>query len=179
MKLNIFYFDENLKSYTYPILKILICLILIIVFINRGQIIHIDNKVVNVIIGVLCTTVGIICIYCIYISVFELTQVHENRAKTNVVLDSTIISSKEYSVDEIVSMAKNNDIIDIQIVAKDKAIEIGSSSDCKAGSSKFFDKLYYVDKNEFADINDFKTSLLSHTVNEKIMVISIDGIRPE
>lgn len=177
--MTIFNIDEIKKSYTYLIIKILVCVMLIVASINREHIIHIENKVVNVIIGVLCTAVVIVSIYCIYISVFELTKVHENRFKTNIIFESTIASSKDYSIDEIVSMAMNNDIIDIQIVANDKAIGIGSSSDCKAGSSKFIDKLYYIDKKEFADIEDFKALLSSYTVYEKIMVISIDGIRPK
>jgi hypothetical protein len=179
MKLNLLDFNENIISYRYPIIKIITSVVLIIILVNRTYFIHFEDEVFNIILGVIATAVGCVCILCIYISWAEISLVHENRKKTNIVIDSIIANTKKYSIDEIVAMSKNNDIIDIQIVVNDKAIGIGSSSDCKAGSSKFFDKLYYIDKNEFANIDDFKASLLSHTVNEKIMVISIDGIRPE
>ena len=175
--MDVFNVDESLKSYTYPIIKIVICLALIVLFINRGHIIHIDNRVINVIVGVLCTVIGIVCIYCIYISAFELSQIHENRKKDNIMYSSSLTIGKEYAVDQIVAMAKDNDIIDIQIASNDKVIGIGSSSDCKNYNSKFFDKRYYINEKEFESIDEFKSSLLQYSNNGRIFVISIDGIR--
>lgn len=174
--MDIFHVNEDIKSYTYPILKIIVCAALIIIFINRDRIIHIDNKVINIAIGILCTVVGIVCIYCIYISAYELSQVHDNRVKETVLLNSITANSKQYTIDEIVLLAKSNDIIEIQIVSKNRVVKIGSSSDCKNGSSKFFDKLYYIDDEMFKEIKDFKLELLSYAINGQILVISIDGI---
>lgn len=176
--MDIFHVNENVKSYKYPILKIIVCVILIITFINRDRIIYIDNKVINIIIGILCTTVGIVCIYCIYISVYELFLVHGNRAKETVSSNSITAKSKKYTIDEIVFMAETNDIIEIQIVSKNRTVEIGSSSDCKNGSSKFFDKLYYIDDETFENIKDFKSELLAYAINGQISVVHIDGITP-
>lgn len=177
--MDIFHINEDVKSYAYPILKIIVCAVLIIILINRDQIIRIDNKVINIIIGILCTAIGIVCIYCIYISAYELSQVHENRVKETVLSDGIIADSKQYSIDEIVYMAEVNDIIEIQIVSKNRTIIIGSSSDCKNGSSKFFGKLYYIDDETFANIKDFKSELLAYSINEQISVVSIDGIAPK
>lgn len=174
--MDIFHVKDSLKSYTYPIVKLLICILLIVLFIRRGEIIHIDGKIIKVIIGIFCTIVAIGCIYCGYISVFEIFQVHENRSTASTNLDSTINESSAYTIDEIVTMAESNDIIEIKIIANNRIIVVGASSDCKAGNSNFFDKLYYIDNREFKNIKDFKYSLRSYSNNEKLTVTMIDGV---
>ena len=175
VKMNILHFNKNVKSYTYPILKIIICAALIIAFIYRDRIFFINSKSVNIVIDVLCTAVGIVLIYCIYISACELLQAHENREEA-ALSDGVTAEGKKYSVDEIVYMAEVNDIIEIKIVSKNKIVTIGSSSDCKNGSSKFFDKLYYIDEQMFENIKDFKSKLLAYAISGQISVVSIDGI---
>ena len=177
--MNVFLFNEANKSYIYPIIKIIVFVVLIIIFINRGRIIPIDSKVINVVISILCTVVGFACIYCIYISGAELIQAHENREKEAVLSDRIIANSKQYTIDEIASLAESNDIIEIKIVFKNKGVMIGSSSDSKNSSSKFFDKLYFIDDEMFKEIEDFKSELLPYAINGQVSVISIDGIVPE
>lgn len=176
--MNIFHVDENLKTYTYPVVKILVLTLIILVFINRGYIIHIENKIVDEIVGVLCGIVSIVCIYCIYVSVFEIDAVHDNHKKTDNISAEAMEKSELYSVDEIVSMVNNNDIIEIRIISNGEIIETGSSSDCKAGSSKFFDKLFYVDKKEFTRIEDFKDAIQLYSDSGQTTIISIDGVPP-
>lgn len=177
--MDIFHVNEDLKSYTYPIVKLLICILLIVLAICRGQIIHTDSMAVEAIIGVLCTTVVIICIYCIYISVYEIFQTYENRSAISTISNFAITDSSTYMIDDVVNMVKANDIVEIQIIANNRINVIGSSSDCKVGSSKFFDKRYFIDENEFVSVQDFKDSLLSYSDNGKLSVILIDGIKPE
>lgn len=174
MKRNIFSFDKDIKSYKYPIVKIFICIILIIMFINRP---NTYNKIINIVIEILCTVLGILCIKCIYISVFELFQTYDNCNKSRYASEKYIIHSKLYPIDEIVSMIQNNDIIEIQIFRNKDLFEIGSSSDCKNYDSNFFNKLYYIDNKEFLNIEDFKSALMEYSINGKISVISIDGIK--
>lgn len=174
--MDIFHVNKNNKSYAYPILKIVVCIVLIILFIKRDSIIHIDNKTVNIVIGILCTAIGLVCIYCAEISICELLQVKENRSEAMALSDSIVAGCKRYTVNDIVSLAESNDIIEIRIAFNNRAITIGTSSDCKNGSSKFFDKLYYIGNKEFEDAEDFKSGLLKYTVNGEIAVIAIDGI---
>lgn len=177
--MDIFHVNESLKSYTYPIVKLLICIIIIVIFICRGQIIHTDSKTIKAIIGVCCTIAGIICIYCGYISIFEIFQVHENRSAISTISNYTINDSKPYMIDEVVTIVETNDIIEIQIIVNNSIVVIGSSSDCKAGSSKFFDKLYFIDKEKFSNIEEFKDYLSQYSINLKLSVILIDGIKPK
>lgn len=87
--------------------------------------------------------------------------------------------SKEFSIEEILSLLVTNDIIEIWIVSNNKIIEIGSSSDCREGSAQFFDKHYYVNEKEFTNIDQLRTEILPYFVDEKVKAISIDGISPE
>ena len=116
--------------------------------------------------------------YCIIISAYELSLVHENRGNDVALSDEIIANSKQYTIDEIVSMVEVNDVIEIQIVSKSKTVKIGASSDCKNGSSKFFDKLYYIDDKTFEEIKDFKSELLSYAISGQISVLFIDDIAP-
>lgn len=90
--------------------------------------------------------------------------------------DSIIANSKQYTIDEIASLAESNDIIEIKIVFKNKGVMIGSTSDSKYSSSKFFDKQYFIEDEMFEEIEDFKSALLPYTINGQVSVISIDGI---
>lgn len=179
--MNIFRLNDSLKTYTYSIIKIFICVALIPVIINRVHIFHyvIENEVVDFIESLLCAAIGIACIFCIYISAAEMIVTSENRAKERALSDSIIAKSKNYAVDEIVSMAEANDIIEIQIVSANRAVKIGSSSDCEIGSSKFFDKQYYIGEETFESIDDFKSKLLAYAINGQISVALIDDLAPK
>ena len=187
--MSFFSFDEGNTSYKYPIIKIIVSIVLILVLIHRNDIIpitiHIDfnsevvKEVITEVITLLIVAIVFVCIHCIYMSIGELSVVKENRAKGKILSGDIIVKSKQYTVDEIVCMAETNDIIEIQIVSKNRAVKIGSSSDCKNGSSKFFDKLYYIDGVMYKNIKDFESELLSYAINGRISVLFIDGISPK
>jgi hypothetical protein len=179
MKLNIFSCNDNLTTYTYPLVKILVCVVLIILPIYRGHFINLDNIIFNAIMGGVSFVVGIAGVLCVYISIAEIILINEKKTKASIVLKDAIKLSKEYSIDEIIFLVEKNDIIEIQVLSNNRIVEVGSSSDSKQGSSKFFDKRYYIDKKEICDLEDFKASLLLHSINEKVIVFSIDGIHPK
>ena len=177
--MNVFKYNDELKSYKYPVFKLLICLALIVAFIYRNHIIHIDSTVVDTIVSVCCTVLGIICIYCVYISVLEILQVHENKTKSLTALKYTAADSRAYSIDEIIKMAETNDIIEIMIIVNNETILIGSSSDCKQGSSRFFDKEYYIGQERYQNILEFKNALLPFSSDGKLSVVLIDDLNPK
>ena len=131
-------------------------MLLIFLLIYRGQIVHIDNKIVDAVIGVLCAIVGIGCIFCLYISICEIIEVNDKRKIKNTAAYDAIEKCKVCAIEEVVSLVNSNDIIEIRIVSKGKIFEIGSSSDCKNGSSKFFDKHFYAEKMNSPAWNLFK-----------------------
>ena len=177
--MKIFQYNDELKSYKYPVIKLLICIVLIVAFIYRDHIIPIDNKVIDNIVGVCCQLIGVQCIYCVYISIAEILQVRSNKKAASKQSKHTATDGKAYSIDEIVKMIEMNDIIEIMSVSNNDPVSIGSSSDCKVGSSRFFDKEYYIGKESFQNIHEFKTALQQYTIDEKLSVVLIDGVKPE
>jgi hypothetical protein len=67
MKLNMLDFNENIISYRYPIIKIITSVVLIIILVNRTYFIHFEDEVFNIILGVIATAVGCVCILYIYL----------------------------------------------------------------------------------------------------------------
>ena len=80
-------------------------------------------------------------------------------------------------MDEIVFLFEKNDIIAIKIKANEEIMEIGSSSNCKAGSNKFFDKKFYIENIEFDNLETFIEKIKIYIQNGYLNVISIDGIK--
>ena len=84
---------------------------------------------------------------------------------------------KPYSLEEIVSLVEKNDIIEIEIKTETDIVKIGSRSDCKAGSSKFFDKKFYIKDIEYDDLKTFIDEIKIYAKDGYINVIFIDGIQ--
>ena len=143
----------------------------------RKHFISINNKSISTLITIFCVLMGVFCFLCIEISSCELTAAYENRVKDRILSEAEIEGSMEYSVDEISKMVESNDILEIEIVFKNKPLGIGASSDSKQGSSKLFDKRYYIGREEFENIEDFKSALTPYLINEKILVLSVDGVK--
>ena len=177
--MHIFSFNENQKPYVYPILKIVISVALIvIVFFVRFHF-SIENDIVNVVTGVASVAVFVAGLQCIFRSVAEIEDIRENRTIQVKANEKVKAKYKAVPDDKIVSLVKNNDIIAIKIVSGEKVVEIGASADCKRGSSMFFDKLYYIDDNEFPDIDDFVREVRKYSDAGMLKVFSIDDCPPE
>lgn len=176
---SIFEWNDSLETYTHTILKILICLFLIAVTAYFEKLFHTGNRVVNSLLFAVSFTIIFGCVQIIYSAICELSEVHENRIKKKTISLKSMKRSRAYSIDEISEMVIANDIIEIQIVKNSRIVEIGSSSDCETGNSKFFDKRFYVNKKEFENVEEFKNAIQSYSDNEKIIVLSIDGLPPD
>lgn len=178
-KFNPFCIDDTLMTYTYPIVKVLACIVIIIFIANRNYFFHIKDTIWDFIISVICGGIGIASIHCISISVGEMIIVSDNRSNANGKPSKKGKEPMLYPIDKIVSLVKDNDIIEIQINHNGKAIEVGASSDSEAGNSKLFNKLYYIKKKEFENLDDFRKVLSLYSDNGHISVISIDGVSPK
>ena len=60
-----------------------------------------------------------------------------------------------------------------------ETLAVGASSDSEPGRSELFDKLYYVGKQEYASIADFRAALLPFADDGMLSVYRIDGLPPE
>lgn len=170
-------YQPNLKSYKFPILKIIISVLIIVILIFRYRFFNITNKPFQIIISIIAFVVTIFSILCIYISVAEMMNVHENRKNeslSNSIIDKSMCASK--SIDEIIDLAHKNDIVQFVIVTEKCTVRAGASSDYTHSKGIFFDKLYYINETEYKQIEDFKNALATLASKGMLLVYSIDDI---
>ncbi len=173
---NLFKVQKKLKSYKYPILKIIVCVIILLMIFLRYKLFYLENEIINKVVTSLCFVLTLCGIFCIYISVIEISNLYTERKKQN----RKVVSNDEcrpISFQDIIELLEQNDIIEIEIKVGNEILKIGSSSDCDGPAGEFFDKLYYIEKNDYKDINRFRNELLEFQTNMELMVISIDGVK--
>ena len=173
----LFELQTNLTNYAYPLVKIIVSVLIILFSIFRNNLFVITSKPLNILITVICCVATVSSILCIYIAVPELFYVYKNKkAKHTKFRD---MSTVPFDFEQIVCLVKDNDIIEFEIMVNEDVIKVGASSDCKVGSSVFFDKRFYVGKDEYLAVEKFKEELLRFTIDGKINVITIDGVKAE
>ena len=175
-KLNLFRVDDAMSTYTYPLMKIVICIAIIPLLIFRDHFIHIEQLIGEIIFGVVCVELGIACILCIEISFAQLLVVHDNRSKNKKLTSKQIEEGEWIPIEKIVTLSRDNDIIEIKVVSKGVCINIGASSDNRPGDSIFFDKLYYIGNQEYDSLEVFMEELKKYSIDGQIPVVSIDGV---
>lgn len=170
--------QTNLISYTYPIVKIIISIFIIILLIFGKTPFNLQYSWIKILTKIISFILCCSSIMCIYISVGELFYTYSNRKMITAVEDINPSNLKCFNISEIIVLIDKNDIIEIIIYANQKTMKIGASSDCKYSDSVFFDKKYYIDDAEYDTLDEFKCALLSRLPNDKIWVLFIDGIAP-
>lgn len=80
--MKIFEVDTKLTSYTYPLIKIMISLSVILFSIFRSKIFTISMVALNFLVALLCFAATLASILCIYISVGELFYVRKSKKAT-------------------------------------------------------------------------------------------------
>lgn len=114
---------------------------------------------------------------CFYVSIIELYYTHSNRKDSNKTIN--IQTTKKLSVEEIVNMARRDDIVEIETVQDGAIVKIGASADIKPSTYVFFDKRYYIGKQEYDTIESFQERLTDLADNGNFDVLSIDGVPVE
>lgn len=173
MKWNIFKCSEKIRSYTYPVIKIVLCVLLIIFLVNRNHFFVIHSSVWEIVVRIICFQIVILTVLCIYTSAAEMVLLHERRTAAAA---SALPEGRDYRIDELVSVLESNDILEITAAADGKVIRFGASSDCRSGDARFFDKSYYIDDKADIGIGEVKQALKHCTDNDLIHVLTIDDI---
>ena len=169
---DIFDIDKYPESYLGPVIKILVGIgIFIILQLLRQQM----EDTVDFFLGI----VSAICFCYVLITSVQLLIVKENRGKTKKISEKKYKKSKKYSVDKIVSMVEADEIDEIEIAFNGKRVYLGASVDSEPGRSDFFDKRFYVGKEEFTEIEDFIKAVQPYVdENREVLVLTIDGCAP-
>ena len=173
----LFELQTNLTNYTYPLTKIAVSILIILFSVFRKSLSVISSKPLNFFVTLFCFVAGLASILCIYISIPELFYVWKNRKVKQDRVE--FITTTPFDLERVINLVKENDIIEFEIKSTGGSIKVGSSSDCKVGDSLFFDKRFYIEKNEFLTAEEFEANLLQYGTDGKLNVIAIDGVKAE
>ena len=170
--MKLFEVKTDLTSFTYPAVKITICLLVILFSSARNRIFHFSSAWVNAVVTILCFVLTVISILCLYISIGELFHVASNRRNTN----CRPVNVKKMTIEAVTEIVSENDIVEIEVCTGNKAIKIGASSECRYSSSVFENKLFYISSSEYNTIELFAEALIDLFPNGIIPVSKIDGL---
>lgn len=170
--MRLFELRTDLTSYFYPATKIIICLLVIVFSIVRKRIFLLSNFWINAVITALCFVFTIASVLCLYISVSELFYTYANR--TNI--KSQLFNTTNLSMNTVIEIALENDIVEIEVTCNNTIIKIGSSADCKYSSSVFENKMFYISNSEYKSIDLFTERLKELFPSGTIPVSKIDGL---
>ena len=166
--------NDNIKSYKYPIFKIIISIIFIVILINRSIFFCINNVILKTVVAIACAALVVICILSIYISFNEIILLYEKRHEESIDMREILIRAKKFSVEYIIKLLKSNDIIEIKVMCNNELIRIGASSDCHVDSFEFFDKSYYINDKEFKTVEEIQVYIIENIDSQNILVISVE-----
>lgn len=174
--MKLFEFQTRLTSFKYPIIKIIVCLSLIILAVLRNSIFQISNIWINAIVTLLSFLITMASILCLCISVCEVIQTIENRQNTKIAFP---VETKQVSIETIINMISENDIIEFDVCKDEKIFKIGSSAVCDYAFGPLRDKLFYIASSEYETIELFTEALLKLFPERSIPVFEIDGLPPK
>lgn len=170
--MKLFEVQTDLKSFKYPVVKIIVCLIVIILSIMRKSIFQFSNTLFNVAIAILCVFLTAVSILCIYISVGEVFHTIANcKNKSRQFSKITPVT-----IEKITEIVSENDIVEIEVCTNNGTIKIGSSAECEYASSVFEHKLFYISSSEYEMLELFTEALIELFPEGIIPVSAIDGL---
>lgn len=170
--MKVFEVQKNLTSYWYPVMKIIICAVVIGLGIFRRKLLTIPYQWMNIIVSLVSFVLAIICILILYISIGEVFHTYANRNRPRY----DFCNAAKYSVYDVISMAQSEDIIEIDLLTKEGLIKVGTSSDNRYVSPTFVDKQYYIGEHTYKGISEFASELMSISSDNVLYILSIDGI---
>lgn len=167
--------NTNTKSYCYPLIKLFLFILVIIIAVRRDAVFHITNMFLSNMVTVISLILTIFSILGIYVAVAELIYVYSNRKSKNHDLSECVI----FTTDNILQLIFDNDIIEIEISLNTNIVCIGASSDNRPSDMAFFDKQYFIDDKSYKDFDVFSKKLRSLSKDGNLLVIRIDGRKPD
>ena len=171
-----FRFNENIKSYKIPIIKMIVCSLLIVLLCSRGYFVHINNDFWNTVVNIVCILIGFLSMWVSFVSFFDMIELSDRREALKKDIETALKRSKKFSLEYILALLEENDIIEIVYLSDNQINKIGASSDSRRGSSKFFDKKFYINDLDSVSSEELKDKLDEDSIDGEIIVAAIDGV---
>ena len=178
MKLiNPFECRDDLISLKRPIIRMVICILIIIFLIERDRFIRIEIQFPSIVVQkvftiILLLPITAVTIYSFYAAVGEFCYTYENRRKQI----CRAREAKLMAVSEILELSANNEIIEFVVCVNKKLISIGASSDCRRTGFVFENKQYYIANTEYNSVELFSKALNELFPDGSVLVHRIDGL---
>lgn len=160
-------------SFLVPIVATIICFAILCSVVWLNILFKAEDKWIIYFISIV---VGALCGIGIFVCVPLLLTNADNRK--NIKLKYNDINERDCELkafDDLIDLIDKCDIVDI-IILSESITKIGATSNCNYGSSRFYDKRFYIDEEEWSDISEFSDRLKSICTDGQVCVYSIDGV---
>jgi hypothetical protein len=179
--MNFFRINDDKTSYFFPILKLILAIIFIVLPIVISFNCHFNDRSLEVLTQIIGFCVLIWGFFNVYIVIGEFACVAENRKKSKLTDNFNKLKIYIFSFENICSLLLNNEICDIYIILNNKVVNIGCSSIYNKKNGKFSNKRYYINGKEYKDYATFEhifANLIDKDMNS-VKVLEIDGVSPK
>lgn len=177
---NPFSMDETIHSYWYPIIKIIICLFILVIWFLINRIFADQSNLLQLLMTIISLIVCLCSILAIEVSICEIISIQDRSNDKKEQLHSSDYKTVDASIDQILDLFKNNDCMDIKLLFDSKIVHIGVASDNNVKDNIFFNKVYYIENEEFETLKPFEDALVRLKHSEKhLKIIEIDDLSPQ
>lgn len=162
-------------SYTRTLIRLAVCILLCLIGAFRWSVFPFLADVP--VIDYFVVGIAILSLYFGICSVFQLFVIAENRRKPKAVKKE---KTQLYELERLLSLVSANDIMDFEILSDEGGIlHVGVSADHDPRSGRFFDKVFYIEKQEYSDIEAFRDALSRYATDGFLCLYRIDGMDPK
>ena len=168
--------DDSINSYTIPIIKTIGFIVLSGIILVVRLHVHIEHFIVNHVVGIISAITIMFSFYCIIIAISEMLLLSDRREIYKMDYNKALARGTFFSFEYVYTLLIKNDIVDVLLLSDKKVIRLGASSKCRRNSSEFYNKHYYIDKQNDASLEVIKETIKNSSSDKGIFVIQIDGV---
>lgn len=162
-------------SYTRTLIRLTVCVLLCLIGAFRQEIFPFLEDMP--ILDYLFIGIFILSLYFGIVSAIQLSVIAENRREPKAIDRE---KTQPYTPEQLLSLVSKNDIMDFEILSDEGVIlHVGASSDYDKRNGKFFDKMFYIEKQEYRDIGAFCDALSRYAPDGFLRLYRIDGMDPK
>ena len=161
---------------TRSILKIIACVGIFVLCFYRNRIFPTENRGVQIAGTLIAAVLLGVALHQIFQAFADLFINKDTKAKDTVKKGDTPV--KVMTTQELFSFLENEDIIDIVIDNNGELLRVGTASAVEVRpGSRFIDKCYYIEDEEYTDFGTFQAQLLTILNDDEIKILSakLDG----
>ncbi len=165
--------DTEVKTARAPFIKILICVLILLAMFFRYRVFDIQKgSTLDTIIFICLVPVVFLIGFALQSALYELMELSTRKEREKHLRSKKSVS---YSISDIQQILCENDIIEFALLRGDTTIMFGASAEC-SNSGSFFNKQYYIEKQEYSTIEAMIVALEKNVpAKDSVPIAYIDG----